>query len=119
VSLPLFNGVNRRRVEDRRLGVEVARREVAAAGVVFDNELLTAGGELERAAAAATAYAERLRELHPEIIRLNRLNYGAGEVGYLQVLDALERYADDRLDYLSAVGNHNLAVARLRYLLNQ
>ena len=119
VSLPLFNGVNRRRIEDRRLGVEVARREVAAAQLTYDNELLTAGGELTRAATTVTNYADRLRDLHPEIIRLNRLNYLAGEVGYLEVLDALERYATDRLAYLTSVGNHNLAVARLRYLLNQ
>jgi cobalt-zinc-cadmium resistance protein CzcA len=119
VSLPLFGGVNRRRVEDSRLGVEVARREVAAARLVYDGELLTAGGELRRAATTVANYAGRLRDLHPEVIRLNRLNYRAGEVGYLQVLDALERYADDRLAYLMAVGNHNLAVARLRYLLNQ
>ncbi len=119
VSLPLFNGVNRRRIEDRRLGVEVARREVAAAQLTYDNELLTAGGELTRAATTVTNYADRLRDLHPEIIRLNRLNYRAGEVGYLEVLDALERYATDRLTYLTSVGNHNLAVARLQYLLNQ
>ena len=57
--------------------------------------------------------------MNPEIVRVSSLNYGAGEIGYLELLGALRLLAENGVEYLDAVANHNLAAARLRYLLNQ
>ncbi len=119
VTLSLFNAANRRREADRRVGVEVATRELTAAERRYAIEQAAVRGELAEAETAVEGYVRRLAEIHPELLRLTRLRYLAGELSYLAVVDALERYGDDRLAYLKAMAEYNLAAARLRYLLDQ
>jgi cobalt-zinc-cadmium resistance protein CzcA len=119
VNLSLFNGANRRQIEDSRLGVVVAREEAAATQMSYGRELIATRQRYSLAAAAVERYAELLTEQHPEIIRVATLRYRAGQLGYLEVLDALQSYADDRLAYLEAMRDYLLATARLRYLANQ
>lgn len=119
VSLSLFNAASRRREADRRLGVEVATAELSAAERRYAIEQSAVRGALSEAEAGVEGYAKRLTNIHPELLRLTRLRYLAGELSYLAVVDALERYGDDRLAYLDAVADYNLAAARVRYLLNQ
>ena len=119
VTLPLFNGVTRRRIEAERLGVTVAGTELEARRLRYAQDLLQARSELQQAAVTADYYAEQLALVNPEIVRVSSLNYRAGEIGYLELLGALRLLAENGVEYLDAVANHNLAVARLRYLLNQ
>ena len=119
VTLPLFNGVTRRRIEAERLGVTVAETELEARRLRYAQDLLQARSELQQAAVTAGYYAEQLALVNPEIVRVSRLNYRAGEIGYLELLGALRLLAENGVEYLDAVANHNLAAARLRYLLNQ
>ena len=119
VTLPLFNGVTRRRIEAERLGVTVAETELEARRLRYAQDLLQVRSELQQAAVTADYYAEQLALVNPEIVRVSSLNYRAGEIGYLELLGALRLLAENGVEYLDAVANHNLAVARLRYLLNQ
>ena len=119
VTLPLFNGVTRRRIEAERLGVSVAETELEARRLRYAQDLLQARSESQQAAVTAEYYREQLELVNPEIVRVSSLNYRAGEIGYLELLSALRLLAENGVEYLDAVANHNLAVARLRYLLNQ
>jgi cobalt-zinc-cadmium resistance protein CzcA len=119
ITLPLFNGVTRRRIEAGRLGVTAAETELKARRLRYAQDLLQARSELQQAAVTADYYAEQLALVNPEIVRVSSLNYRAGEIGYLELLSALRLLGENGVEYLNAVANHNLAVARLRYLINQ
>ena len=119
ITVPLFNGVTRRRIASERLSVTVAETELEAQRLRYAQDLQQARSELQQAAVTANYYAEQLALVNPEIVRVSRLNYRAGEIGYLELLGALRLLGENGMEYLDAVTNHNLAVARLRYLLNQ
>ncbi len=119
VTLPLFNGVTRRRIEAERLGVTVAETELEARRLRYDQELSQARSEIQQVAVTVEYYREQLALVNPEIVRVTSLNYRAGEIGYLELLGALRLLGENGVEFLDAVTNHNLAVARLRYLLNQ
>ena len=119
VTLPLFNQTTKRRIEAQRLGVSVAETQLAAERLRFDNELLATRADVARTRTAAEYYAEQLAVVNPEIIRVSRLNYRAGEISYLELLNSLRLLDTNGREYLAAVRDHNLAVARLQYLLGQ
>jgi cobalt-zinc-cadmium resistance protein CzcA len=119
ITIPLFNKATKRRVETQRLGVTVAETQLEAERLRFEREQLATQSEIARNAAAADYYQHQLAVVNPEIIRISRLNYQAGEISYLELLNALKLLGTDSREYLNAVRDHNLAVARLRYLLNQ
>ena len=50
---------------------------------------------------------------------MTRLNYRAGELSYLEVLDALRTLAETRESRLTETLNQNLAGYRLQYLRNE
>ncbi len=119
ITVPLFNGVTRRRIASERLGVTVAEAELEAQRLRYAQDLLQARSELQQAAVTANYYADQLALVNPEIVRVSRLNYRAGEIGYLELLGALRLLSENGVEYLDAVTSHQQAVARLRYLLNQ
>ena len=116
VTVHLFTGPARRRVEASRLGVTVAQDRLAAQQLTYRQQLQSTRNELEQATANATFYATLLTELNAEIVRVSRLNYRAGELTYLELLAALRLGAENRLAYLDALLAQNLAAARLTYL---
>ena len=119
VTIPLFNKAAKRRVETQRLGVTVAETQLEAEMLRFEREKLATQSEITRNAAAADYYQQQLAVVNPEIIRISRLNYRAGEISYLELLTALRLLGTNGREYLNAIRDHNLAVARLQYLLNQ
>lgn len=119
VTIPLFNKVTKRRIETQRLGVTVAETQLEAEMRRFEREKLATRAEITRNAAAADYYQQQLAGVNPEIIRISRLNYRAGEISYLELLTALRLLGTNGREYLNAIRDHNIAVARLQYLLNQ
>ncbi|MCP9236313.1 CusA/CzcA family heavy metal efflux RND transporter [Lewinella sp. JB7] len=116
VTLPLFNQPTRRRIESQRVGVTVAETRLEAERLRYEQQQLDAVARIATLAAAVAFYRDQLAVVNPEIVRVSRLNYRAGEIGYLEVLNALQLLGDNSVSYLTSVLDHNLAVARLQYL---
>ncbi len=116
VTLPLFTQSARRRIESQRLGIRVAETQLEAERLHYQRQLLEAGRQVVSSAAAVDYYQEQLAVINPEIVRLTRLNYQAGELTYVELLGALGLLGENGVHYLERVLAHNLAAARLRYL---
>ncbi|MGB3798941.1 MAG: CusA/CzcA family heavy metal efflux RND transporter [Lewinella sp.] len=119
VTLQLFTEPNRRRVEARRIDVEVAEAQLENTRLTYTRELADLRSELARTADNAAFYRERQTGVIAEVLRVTRLNYRAGGLSYLEVLDALRTLADNRQSLLTETLNHNLAVYRLQFLRNE
>ncbi|MTB50381.1 CusA/CzcA family heavy metal efflux RND transporter [Lewinella sp. W8] len=116
VSLPLFNKATKRRIESQQLGIAVAESQLEAARLRRRGQQLAARAQLRQSEASLTYYRDQLSAVNPEIVRISRLNYRAGEVSYLELLGALDLLADNQLGYLNALLDHNQSVARLQFL---
>ncbi|PPK85333.1 cobalt-zinc-cadmium resistance protein CzcA [Neolewinella xylanilytica] len=119
VALQLFTGPNRRRVEARRVDVEVAEAQLENTRLTYSREVADLTSELQRTADNVAFFRERREGVIAELLRVTRLNYQAGQLGYLEVLDALRSLADTRQSLLTETLTHNLAVYRLQYLRNE
>ncbi|MBB4079416.1 cobalt-zinc-cadmium resistance protein CzcA [Lewinella aquimaris] len=116
ITLPLFNQPTRRRIEAQEIGVAVAETRLAAERLRFEQQRIEVVAQIARHAAAVEYYREQLAVVNPEIIRISRLNYRAGELTYLELLSALRLLSDNNIGYLNSLLDHNLAVARLQFL---
>ncbi|NJC28341.1 CusA/CzcA family heavy metal efflux RND transporter [Neolewinella antarctica] len=116
VTLPLFNKVTKRRVEAQRLGVAVAESQLEATRLRRRNQQLAALNDLRETEASLAFYREQLSTINPEIVRISRLNYRAGEISYLELLNALDLLADNGVGYLDSLLLYNQGVARVLFL---
>ena len=119
VAIPLFRGPTQRRIEAQRLGATVAETRLEAERLRQQTQQLEARNALRSAQAALEYYREQLAAINPEIIRISRLNYRAGQLTYLELLNALALMADNQTAYLERLLDYNLALARLQYLSNE
>ncbi|TXF89276.1 CusA/CzcA family heavy metal efflux RND transporter [Neolewinella aurantiaca] len=116
ITLPLFNKSTKRRIEAQQLGVAVAESQLEATRLRRRSEQLEASNQLREIEASLTFYREQLAVVNPEIVRISRLNYRAGEITYLELLSALEMLADNNIGYLESLLAYNQTVARIQFL---
>ncbi len=118
VALPLFTQPTRRRIEAQRLGIVAAETRLEAERQRQRQQRLATEADIRQYAEAIAYYRNQLAVINPEIVRISGLNYRAGENSYLELLNALHLLSVSEQEYINAVGDHNLAVAQLRYLIN-
>lgn len=116
ITLPLFNKSTKRRIEAQQLGVAVAESQLEATRLHRRSEQLEASNQLREIEASLTFYREQLAVVNPEIVRISRLNYRAGEITYLELLSALDMLADNNIGYLESLLAYNQTVARIQFL---
>lgn len=116
ITLPLFNKSTKRRIEAQQLGVAVAESQLEATRLHRRSEQLEASNQLREIEASLTFYREQLAVVNPEIVRISRLNFRAGEITYLELLSALDMLADNNIGYLQSLLAYNQTVARIQFL---
>ncbi|MGB3546243.1 MAG: CusA/CzcA family heavy metal efflux RND transporter [Saprospiraceae bacterium] len=116
VTLPLFNKLTKRRIEAQQLGVAVAESQVEATRLRRRSQQLEARNQLREIEVSLTFYREQLAVVNPEIVRISRLNYRAGEITYLELLSSLEMLADNNIGYLESLLAYNQTVARIQFV---
>ena len=64
-------------------------------------------------------YKEQLQTINPEIVRIAQLNYQAGELSYLELLNTLQLMATNNKNYWEQIIAYNKAVVDYQFLTNQ
>ncbi len=119
VQLPLFNNQTKQRVEAQKMQVEVAKAKYETERLNADQQLLSIYNTIQLYAEGAAYYREQLEIVNPEIERISRLNYQAGEISYLELLNTLNLLAKNNKNYWEQVLAHNKAVLLYQFLSNE
>ncbi|RLD20782.1 MAG: CusA/CzcA family heavy metal efflux RND transporter [Bacteroidetes bacterium] len=119
VQFPIFNGQTKKRVEAQQLQVEVATAHYEAERLNADQQLTTIDNSVRLYAEGASYFLEQINNVNPEIERVSELNYQAGEITYLELLNTLNLLANNNRNYWEQVLGHNHAVVLYQYLSNQ
>ncbi len=116
VGLPLFSGSTRAKVKAARKVREMAQLQVVSQAQELQvtytavlNSMLVAKKRMEYYATVGNADAA-------EMSRLSACDYAAGEITYLEYVDALEKDIDTQLKRASAINDYNQAVVALKKL---
>ena len=118
VQIPLFNKQAKQKVAAQRLQVEVAQANLEAERFQTKQELFSVENTIQLYAAGVNFYQEQLVSINPEMERISKLNYQAGEISYLELLNTLNLLFKNNKQYLEQMLMHNKAVVFYQFLSN-
>jgi len=119
VQIPLFKKNTKQKITAQRLQVDVAKANLEAERLRTKQELLSAENTIQLYAAGVNYYREQLEIINPEMERISELNYQAGEISYLELLNTLNLLSNNNKQYWEQVLAHNKAVVLYQFLSNQ
>lgn len=119
VQIPLFNKQTKQKIEAQKIQTEVATAQYEAEQLRVNQQLLSVYNSIQLYAEGANYYREQLDNVNPEMERISELNYQAGEISYLELLNTLNLLAKNNKSYWEQVLAHNKAGALYQFLANQ
>jgi len=97
VSIPLFNGQAKKRIEAQKLQIDIGNYKYQSRLISFKEDQLNL----------------------QKIIRISELNYQAGEISYLELLNTLQLMTTNNINYWEQIVAYNKTVADFQFLANQ
>lgn len=119
VSLPLFNGQAKKRIEAQRMQLDIGEFQYQSKVLTLKQEQIAAKNAVSLYQEGINFYNQQLNTINPEMVRISQLNYQEGEISYLELLNALQLMAANNKNYWEQIKAHNKAVADYQFLSNQ
>jgi heavy metal efflux system protein len=119
VSIPLFNGQTKKRIEAQKIQIDIANYQYQSKVLTINQELSEAESTILLYNEGVQFYKEQLQTINPEIVRIAQLNYQAGELSYLELLNTLQIMATNSKNYWEQIKAYNQAVVDYQFLTNQ
>lgn len=116
VSFPLFFGAQKARVKAARLDATINQLKLQQAGFQMRNQYQQAVNEYNRARKSLDYYVKEGNPEADRMLRLSRISYEKGEIGYVEYIQNLQTVADIHLQYANALNTYNQSVILLNYL---
>lgn len=116
VQIPLFNKTTKQKIEAQRLQTEVAQTRVGADKLMLRQQLAIVNQSIQKHKTAYQFYKEQREVLNPELERISQLNYQAGEISYLELLNTLKLIAENDNNYGAQLLAYNKAVVMYQFL---
>jgi len=118
VSIPIFNSHIKRRISAQELQVQVQKTKLDVKQQQLNQELLAIENAIQLYEAGADYYQEQLEIINPEIVRISDLNYEAGEISYLELLNTLNIATKNQINFWEQVSAYNKAVVLHQFFTN-
>lgn len=118
VQVPLFNKPTKQKIAAQKLQTEVARANLETKKQQINQELLSIENAIQLYEAGVNYYQEQLELINPEMERISDLNYEAGEITYLELLNILNISAKNQVSYWEQVLAHNKVVMLYQFFSN-
>ena len=118
VQIPLFNKPTKQKIAAQKLQTEVARANLETKKQQINQELLSIENAIQLYEAGVNYYQEQLELINPEMERISDLNYEAGEITYLELLNTLNISAKNQVSYWEQVLAHNKVVMLYQFFSN-
>ena len=116
VAFPLFYGSQKARKSAAKLNVDIARTRRELAERKSGSELLIAENAVKSARCSYDYYQTEGFPAAKEIRRLSRIEYGAGEITYVEHVQNLSMALAVEMDNARAIDALNQAVIKLNYI---
>lgn len=118
VQIPLFNKQTKQKMNAQKLQMEVAKAHVEVKKQQVNQELLSIENAIQLYKAGVDYYQEQSELINPEMVRISELNYQAGGISYLELLNTLNISTKNKVSYLEQVLAHNKAVVLYQFFSN-
>ncbi|NND76987.1 MAG: CusA/CzcA family heavy metal efflux RND transporter [Flavobacteriales bacterium] len=119
LSIPLFNGHLRKEIKSQRLAVDIADAKVLATRLDLESRRIGLLKNITITSRGVNMYKEQVDIFDPELLRIAQLNYEAGEIDYLQLLNAIDTRIRNFNSYREMTKAHVEALAAHDFLFNR
>ena len=119
VSLPLFNGQAKKRIEAQKMQIDISNYDYQSKVLMLMQQQLKVENSLSLYQEGIDFYDQQLKSINPEIVRISQLNYQAGEISYLELINSLQLMATNNKNYWEQIKAYNKSVADFQFLTNQ
>ncbi|NJB82838.1 CusA/CzcA family heavy metal efflux RND transporter [Wenyingzhuangia aestuarii] len=119
ISIPLFNSQAKRKVKSQKIEVEIANSKFQSDALTLKQEINKAKNQVLVYRQGVEFYEIQVNKVHPEMLRIANLNYKAGEIPYLELLNTLQMVASNQQKYWEQLLAYNNAVAYYQFITNQ
>lgn len=109
LSIPLLNNVHRKEAKAQRIGLELADSQIEATRMRIDMRRSELDYLMTSEANTIKEYQELVEDVDPEMVRISQLNYEAGTINYLELLNALDLSLSNYQIYAEAVRAYSRA----------
>ncbi|MCE6991051.1 CusA/CzcA family heavy metal efflux RND transporter [Dyadobacter sp. CY323] len=119
IGIPIFNGVNKARVRASELNEQIAQNQLELTRVQLNSSLEQALQTYQSASQSLDIYEKKTLVL-ADVIRVNAVKaYEAGEIGYVEFAQSLNRALGIKSTYLDLLDSYNQSVIEIEFLLNK
>jgi len=119
VSIPLFNSQTKKRIQAQRMQIDIGNYQYQSQLLQFKQDQLEIQNTLSLYQAGVDFHKNQIETINPEIVRISELNYQAGEISYLELLNTLQLMSSNNKNYWEQILAYNKAVADFQFLTNQ
>lgn len=119
VTIPLFNGQAKKQIRAQKMQVDIATFQYKSKMISLNQNLLKLQTTISIYREGISFYDEQVRSVTPELVRISKLNYHAGDFSYLELLNTLQLMATSSKNYWEQVIAYNKAVSNYQFLTNQ
>jgi cobalt-zinc-cadmium resistance protein CzcA len=119
LSIPLLNGHLRKEIKAQKLAVEIADAEVSATRLDLESKRIELMNNITITSRGLNMYKGQVETDDPELLRIAQLNYEAGEIDYLQLLNAIDTRTQNFNAYREMAMAHIQALAAYDFLFNR
>ncbi len=119
VSLPLFNSQAKKKIQAQKMIIDKGNYEYESRQLALNRDRLQLESNINIYRSGIQFYDEQIKTVNPEILRISKLNYKAGEISYLELLNTLQLLSSNNKNYWEQILAYNKAVADYQFLTNQ
>lgn len=116
IGLPLFAGSYTARIKAEKIGVALANNQLEASRRQLQTAWQQALKAYHKQALSLAYYRRSGLKLAEEQLRVARVSFARGEIGYVEFIQNISQGAETKLNYLSVLNGLNDAVIRLQHL---
>lgn len=116
ISVPIFRKAQKSRGDAAKIGVQIAQTNLEAQTRQLEGKSQEAFREYEKQRNALEYYEKSALPTADLLLSNAQKSFRAGDVGYLEYVQALTRANDIRLGYLDALDGYNMAIIGIEWL---
>ena len=119
ISFNIFRGQTKRKIVAQQIQVKVINELNQSKQLELKQRIAQAEASIKLYEEGVKIYKEQIEVINPKMIQVAELNYEAGEISYLELLNTLQLVATNNSNYWNQIMSYNKAVADYQLINNQ
>lgn len=119
IGIPIFNGANKSRIRAAELNEKIAQNQFDISRLQLNSSLQQAVQTYQSASQSLALYEQKTLVLASAIRNNATRGYEAGEIGYVEFSQAINRALTIKSTYLDLLDSYNQSVIEIEFLLNK